>query len=71
MSESGWLIERGEASAPEYLTVQSEQFAWTRDHMKALRLCRREDADRLAEIVLNDVERIAEHIWDSGTGETP
>jgi len=62
--ESGWVLERGSASAPDYLTVQNEHFVWTKDHRCALRMCRREDADRLAEIVLDDVDRVAEHQLD-------
>lgn len=62
-TESGWVIERGDAATPDYVTVENEQVVWTKDHMKAIRLARREDAERLAELVIDHVDRIAEHQW--------
>lgn len=62
--ERGWLIEHdSKAGGPVYLTVENEMFTWTRDSTKAIRLCRRVDAELLAQIVLNDCDRIAEHQW--------
>jgi hypothetical protein len=61
--ESGWCLERGPASAPHYLHVaETGIFDWTLDHMKALRLARRADAEQVACIV-EDADRVAEHVW--------
>ena len=62
-TEFGWCIERGEASAPFYLTVSSGLFDWTQDNGKALRFSRREDADAVASVIGDEVERVAEHGW--------
>jgi hypothetical protein len=65
--ESGWCVERGPASAPNYLHVDGGLLAWTPDHMKAMRFARRADAEQITEIV-DDADRIAEHAWhDSPT----
>jgi len=55
-----WLIERDGFG---YLSVEHEQFKWTEDVNKAIRFCRREDAEMIGEIVLEDCDRIVEHMW--------
>jgi len=60
--ETGWLIER-RSPHPEWLTVRAGMFDWTTDSLKAIRLCRRQDADTLAEIFENEDIRIEEHQW--------
>jgi hypothetical protein len=59
VEQTGWLLERG---ATEYIGVIEGFLQWTSDPNKALRLCRREDADALAELV-DDCEKISEHMW--------
>ena len=64
----GWLIEaaKSEAHAPLYWAgfFGYERNHWTEDHMKAVRLCRRQDAEAVAEGVLQGYAvRIAEHGW--------
>jgi hypothetical protein len=61
--QTGWLLERGMTpEGPEYLAVEAGAFTWTTDNLKALRLARREDGDRLAEIV-DDCQHVREHQW--------
>jgi hypothetical protein len=62
-AETGWLIERRDKAEPHWLTVEDEMFDWTTDSLKALRMCRREDADRLAEIFSNEDIMVNEHQW--------
>ena len=57
-----WLIEHGENPA-KYLSVENEQYKWTEDVDKAIRFCRREDAEMIGEIVLEDCDRICDHMW--------
>ena len=68
MTETGWVIERGdsEPSAPLYWAGHYE---WERDHLKAVRFSRKEDAERVAERerTLDDggpeYARVCEHSW--------
>lgn len=66
--ESGWCLEKGEASRPRYLTVKGGMLDWTEpgDHTNALRFARREDAEHMVEIV-EDTDRVAEHAWTDFT----
>lgn len=58
-----WLCERGGNGPNRYVCIDpSGFFDWTEDVNKALRLCRREDADAVAAIV-DDCWRVAEHQW--------
>ncbi len=63
VTETGWVLESGEASAPRYLTVHAGGFAWSvpGDHSAALRLAREADGLALAKYVHAD--RVAEHGW--------
>lgn len=61
--QTAWLCERGGDGPTRYVCVDpSGFFDWTEDVNKALRLCRREDADAVAAIV-DDCWRVAEHRW--------
>lgn len=65
--ETGWLLETGSTSAPSYLTLtQRGHRAWTPDHMKALRMARREDAEMMFRTLPEDMNymvRISQHSW--------
>jgi hypothetical protein len=58
--ETGWLIER---PGPEWATCWSGSFEWTKDSLKAIRFCRREDANQVAELFEFEDVRITEHQW--------
>ena len=61
--ETGWLLE-GEVKDGQqlYIGVVNGFLNWTPDPNKALRLCRRADAEALCEIV-EDCWRVVEHMW--------
>lgn len=59
----GWLIERWR-DRPEWLFVEGEVFAWTPDSLKAIRFCRRQDAEQVASVIGEDAERITQHMWE-------
>ena len=62
--EYGWLIE-GQLTArgPIYLFVDSNDFfGWTHDDKRAIRFCRRQDAEQVARMI-EDCEKVAEHSW--------
>lgn len=66
--ERGWVIERGEASDLEYLTVDRRCFAWSREHPMAIRFARSEDAALLTNHFLlthmfTKTARVTEHEW--------
>ena len=58
--ETGWLLERDDP--PQYLGIDGVLWTWIPDASKALRFARREDGERMAEIV-DDADRIVEHQW--------
>src|ERR1700722_7544250 len=60
--EVGWVLIKEDKGALWYIGVLDQILEWTSDPGKALRLSRREDADKLAELV-DDCERIEEHMW--------
>lgn len=61
--ETGWVLTKHDKGALWYIGVtDSGMLGWTDDNLKALRLARREDADKLAEIC-DDVEKVEEHQW--------
>ena len=62
--ESGWLIEKGSPSEPQYAYFVDGILSWTNpgDHESAFRMSRRIDAEALAEL-MEDSERIADHEW--------
>jgi hypothetical protein len=62
VSESAWLVER-RASAIEWLCAWSGGFEWTTDSLKAIRFCRREDANQIGEIFDDEDIHITEHTW--------
>ena len=62
--ETGWLIESIKDGGIKYLTVPPDGvFGWTEDSLKAIRFCRREDAEMVATLIGEDVDKIAEHLW--------
>lgn len=61
--ERAWLIERKYKGVPEWLCGESWAFNWTRDSLKAIRFCRREDAEQVAAVVGDEVDCITEHQW--------
>jgi hypothetical protein len=60
--ESAWLLEKQNKGANWFIGVIDGLLDWTTDPNKALRLCRREDAEAIATIC-EDAERISEHLW--------
>ena len=62
--ETAWVLERADSdpSAPLYYAPWNSGETWSQDHQYALRLARREDAERLA-ISLAVQTRVAEHQW--------
>lgn len=61
--ETGWLLERTLPCQPVWLCVRDEHFDWTPDASAAIRFCRRSDAEQVAEIIGEDVDKITEHEW--------
>ncbi len=61
--ESGYLIERSNQGYPEYLYVSGEIFNWTRSAIEGIRFCRRVDAEQVAAVIGEDVDRICQHQW--------
>ena len=64
--EHGWLIERDIENKTVYVSVENELFTWTTDSTLAIRLSRKEDAERLAKVIdyeLSGYDRVAEHQW--------
>lgn len=62
--ERGTLLEkRIDGELTVYLTIVGGFFDWTADKDKALRLARRVDGDKLAEIV-EDTQAVREHIFE-------
>ena len=67
--EFGWLIEHADSpvSAPVYWAGMT----WTTDHVKAVRFCRKQDAEEVLLVVHTWYEgeppahRICEHGWSS------
>jgi hypothetical protein len=62
-AERAWLIERAGEHGPEWATSWSGGFEFTTDSLKAIRFCRREDANQVAEILDGEDVRITEHQW--------
>ena len=67
-TEFAWLIEsvESEVSAPRYWagSFGDESNLWTDNHLQAVRLCRKEDAEKIAKGVLAGYKiRICEHGW--------
>lgn len=62
--KTAWLIEKNHPQGPRYACVKNGVLDWTEpgDHLGALRLCRREDADALCSI-MEDADKVAEHAW--------
>lgn len=65
MSQTAWLIEGGAVigNPAKYLSVENEQYLWTKDVDKAIRFCRRDDAEMISEIVIEEAYKITEHTW--------
>lgn len=60
--ETGWCLEKGTLSRPQFLTIVEGHSQWTPAHLDALRFARREDAERVASLY-RDTERVVEHLW--------
>ena len=60
--ETAWLLEKKIEGRHYWIGVINGVLDWTPDANKALRLSRREDGDRLAEIC-EDTEGVIEHGW--------
>ena len=60
ITETGWLVER---PGPEWASAWSGGFDWTRDSLKAIRFCRKSDANQVAEIFEFEDVRVTEHQW--------
>jgi hypothetical protein len=63
--ERGWLIERRPAiygGALRWL-ISDWTFEWTEDSTKAIRFCRREDAEQIASMMEFEEVSITEHEW--------
>ena len=67
LPEGGWVIEHqsSEVSAPVYWCGTDE---WTKDNLKAVRFCRKEDAESAQEFIgfMDDEtynHRVAYHEW--------
>lgn len=64
--EIGWLVERGDSPphSPVYWAgpIGYGASSWTRDHMDAIRLSRKQDAEKVAG-ALNGNHRACEHRW--------
>lgn len=68
MSESkgcyAWVVEKGDAINPMYACViDGFCLGWTDRNDKAIRFCRKEDANSISEI-MEDADRVAEHFWE-------
>jgi hypothetical protein len=64
--EIAWLVERASPATPEFLSAHLGEWAWTNDHLKALRFAREEDAKRVLAVMVaagNSGLRATEHIW--------
>lgn len=61
--EIAWLVEREGPLSTEFLYCWSGGFEWTNDSLKAIRFCRREDANQVAEIFEFEDVHIREHQW--------
>lgn len=62
--EKAWLVERHFSDRIEYAYMDITGVHWTTDANKAMRLCRRDDAEMLACGCFDgDDIRIAEHLW--------
>lgn len=61
--ESGWVIEKRGSFPVEYLCASSAGFEFTTDNLKAIRFCRRQDANQVAEILDGEDVAIVEHMW--------
>ena len=60
--ETAWLLEKREGGKVCWIGVIDGFLQWTDDPNQAIRLSRRQNGDRLAELV-DDTERITEHQW--------
>lgn len=74
--ETGWLCERGEACAPDYLAFAGGRWYWTPISQHALRMARKEDAEAVAIAYAvskepSEVDRVAEHSWGLLRCEAP
>jgi len=62
--ETGWLIEKKAVDgSPEWCCCWSGGFEWTKDSLKAIRFCRKGDANQVAELFEFEDVRITEHQW--------
>lgn len=66
MTEVAWLIEMDEGGPTYWSRVDGEDgvLGWSKDHNKALRFCRREDAQAVIDGAGWNRPRPVEHAWD-------
>jgi len=57
MESPHWLLEKVITKRPHWIGIEGGMFRWTPVKERALQLARREDADKLAEII-DDAESI-------------
>lgn len=71
--DTGWLIEIPRRAGPEWFAVnlddEYEDSDWTKDSLKALRFCRKEDADAYIEALGWTEARAVEHEWIEPRGK--
>jgi len=68
MIERGWLIERRQASCPQWATANDTGFSWTADSLQAIRFSRRSDAEQIAAILGDDADAVTSHQWGPDPG---
>jgi hypothetical protein len=75
-SDLAWLIEKGSGDGLRYY-APTEPGEWTRDHMKACRFSRKEDAEavqfrHVTHGHLPEFDtRVCEHMWCDGPQDRP
>jgi len=68
--ETAWLVERRYLDRTEYVSMNACGVNWTTDANKALRCCRREDAEQLAAGAPDEYSIwITEHLWPKSSGQ--
>lgn len=71
VDERGWVVEKRGTLPVEYVCASSAGFEFTTDNLGAIRFCRREDANQVAEILDGEDVAIVEHMWCGPTPSAP
>lgn len=61
--ETGWVIVKRDVLPMQYVCAWSGGLEFTTDNLKAIRFCRREDANQIAEILDSEDVLIQDHMW--------